>query len=102
MGVTAAQAQTTPAVGPPAVVPVVAAPAFTSALSRADTARAVQGLFRCQRGGGAGGLALGTVGILASALPALRQPRPLRFSVVRPFRPVSPLPPPPPWLPRQG
>ncbi|MCC2547592.1 hypothetical protein LJY25_14135 [Hymenobacter sp. BT175] len=61
-------AQTLPTVpNPPAAV---AEPLPT--LTRADTARAVHELFRSRRGGGAGWLALGTVGILASTLPALQ------------------------------
>ena len=49
-------------------------PAATSTelflLTRQDTARAIHELFRSRRGGGVGWLALGTVGILASILPA--------------------------------
>ena len=64
-----ANAQTLPAVPPPATT-AEAAPTVASNLTRADTARAVHELFRSRRGGGAGWLALGTAGILASTLPA--------------------------------
>jgi hypothetical protein len=53
---------------PPATT--AATPAFSSTLTRADTARAIHELFRSRRGGGTGWLALGTAGILASTLPA--------------------------------
>ncbi|MVN78666.1 hypothetical protein GO988_20220 [Hymenobacter sp. HMF4947] len=43
---------------------------FSTALTRADTARAIHELFRSRRGGGTGWLAFGTAGILASTLPA--------------------------------
>lgn len=52
-----------PATSTAAIAPPVA-------LTRADTARAIHELFRSRRGGGVGWLALGTVGILASTLPA--------------------------------
>jgi hypothetical protein len=56
----------------PAPAPATAAPAFSppGSLTRADTARAIHELFRSRRGGGIGWFALGTVGILASTLPA--------------------------------
>ncbi|WP_460620451.1 hypothetical protein [Hymenobacter tenuis] len=64
-----ANAQEMPAVGssaPSAIQVPVTAPLLT----RADTARAVHELFRSRRGGGIGWLALGTVSMLASILPA--------------------------------
>ncbi len=50
--------------------PAVAAPTTPRPLTRADTARAIHELFRSRRGGGAGWLALGAAGNLASILPA--------------------------------
>ena len=59
-------AQALPAAAPPAGAPAT----WLADLTRADTARAVHELFRSRRGGGAGWLAFGTAGILASTLPA--------------------------------
>lgn len=59
-------AQTLPTTGPLASAPAL----FATALTRADTARAMHELFRSRRGGGVGWLAFGTAGILASTLPA--------------------------------
>lgn len=62
-------AQSLPAAPAPSVV---APPAVTTTplLTRQDTAAAVHELFKSRRGGGIGWLALGTVGMLASILPA--------------------------------
>ena len=57
---------------PPSAPAMGTPPAFSSSLSRADTARAIHELFRSRRGGGVGWLAFGTSSILASTLPALQ------------------------------
>lgn len=64
--IASSHAQSFPA-GPP---PAGGLSTTANSLTRADTARAIHELFRSRRGGGAGWLAFGTAGILASTLPA--------------------------------
>jgi hypothetical protein len=64
-------ASSTQALPAAAVAPLATQmPGTYAPLTRADTARAVHELFKSRRGGGAGWLALGTAGMLASILPA--------------------------------